>query len=86
MYSIFAAFIVMLLCMGLFSAWMMGCISRVALDAVRKKPFDFGHAMNPSGGFGSSIMMIGGGMLIMLIGYLPIIINVSTGLSRGWKP
>lgn len=83
LYILGGAGILLLVGIGLMSAWFAGCISRMALNAVRKKPFDFGDAFNPAGAFNSSILVVGGGMLIMLIAYLPMIVHLTTGALRG---
>ncbi len=82
-YVVSGGMILMGLVVGALSAWMAGCLSRMALDAVRQKPFNFGDAFNPLGAFNSAILVVGCGMLIMLIGYLPIIVHMTTGALKG---
>ena len=80
-----AAMVVLLLVIGLLSAWFAGATSRMALDAVRKKPFNMGDAMNPSGAFNAAILVMGGGALLVFFMYLPVILHMATGALKGME-
>lgn len=82
-YVVGGGMILLLLGIGAMSAWMAGCLSRMALDAVRKKPFNMGDALIPLGAFNSAIVVVGGGMLVMLIAYAPMIFHMTTGALKG---
>ncbi len=84
-YVAIGAMILLAVCIGLLSAWFVGALSRMALDAVRKKPLNIGDALNPAGAFNSAILVAGGGMGIALLAYLPIIVHAWTGAFKGFE-
>ncbi len=83
MYLVIPGVVILVLFTGMLSAWFAGAMSRTALNAVRKKQFDFGESFDPGGAFNASILVVGGGLLFLLLMYLPIILQATTGALTG---